>query len=166
MFSGELRCLNEKEPSASRVCGRGGRGGSLLPHAGFPLVKERGGDSLLPWEGFSLSWLLLLWSLGPRAHELQTLRLSCTAACGSFPDQGPNRILNHWATREVQGTHHSHHTSLSYFILFCLRAPTHLCICYLSTRLSPINQSVIYPLGLLPIFLSIHPSIHQDRGYR
>lgn len=85
LFPGELRCLNEEEPSASHVSaggpGVGGwRGGSLLPHAGFPLVAERGGDSSLPWEGFSLSWLLLLWSLGPGAHALQMLRLTGLAA--------------------------------------------------------------------------------------
>ena len=80
LLPGELRCLNEKEPSASRLCGQGGHGGSLLPHAVFSLVAERRGDSSLPWEGFSLSWLLLLWSLGPRAQALQTLRLTVLAA--------------------------------------------------------------------------------------
>ena len=62
--------------------------------------------------GFSLPWLLSLWSVGSRVHRLQWLQhrgsvvsaqglqsigsldvahgLRCPAACGIFPDQGLN----------------------------------------------------------------------------
>ena len=90
---------------------------------GLSLVAVSGGYSLLWCAGFSLRWLLLLRSMGSRragfsscgswalermgsvvvAHEL-----SCSAACGMFPDQGSNlcallgrQIPNHCATREV-----------------------------------------------------------------
>ena len=56
--------------------------------------------------GFSLGWLLLLWSTGSRAHRLRLLRcvgsvvasrgLSCPAACGIFPDQESNLCPLHW----------------------------------------------------------------------
>ena len=82
--------------------------------------------SLLLRTGFSLWWLLLLQSMGSRCagfsscgaraleHRLSAGSvavahgLSCSAACGIFPDQGSNpcplhgrRILNHCATREA-----------------------------------------------------------------
>ena len=40
--------------------------GSFLLHAGFSLVAASGGYSLLQCAGFSLQWLLLLWSTGSR----------------------------------------------------------------------------------------------------
>ena len=40
--------------------------GSLLLHAGFSLVAASGGYSSLWCAGFSLRWLLLLWSTGWR----------------------------------------------------------------------------------------------------
>ena len=98
--------------------------------SGLSLVAESGGYSSLWCAGFSLRWLLLLRSTGSRhkgfsscgtrasvvvARGLQSTgsvvvahRLSCSAACGIFPDQGSNRvpclgkrILNHCATRDV-----------------------------------------------------------------
>ena len=39
---------------------------SSLLHAGFSLVAAWEGYSLLRWAGFSLWWLLLLWSTGSR----------------------------------------------------------------------------------------------------
>ena len=67
--------------------------------------------------GFSLQWLLPLQRTGFRALGLQWLLqpgsvlvvqgLSCSVACGLFPDQGSNDvpyiarcILNLWTTRE------------------------------------------------------------------
>ena len=38
---------------------------------GLSLVVASGGYSLLRCSGFSLRWLLLLWSMGPRARGLQ-----------------------------------------------------------------------------------------------
>ena len=44
--------------------------------AGFSLVAVRGGQSLLQCSGFSLQWLLLLWSTGSRARGFDS--------CGSW----------------------------------------------------------------------------------
>ena len=85
---------------------------------GFSLVAESGGYSLLRCVGFSLRWLLLLQSTGSRctsfsscgtqasvavARGLQSAGLvvvahglSCSAACGIFPDQGWNLCPLHW----------------------------------------------------------------------
>ena len=41
--------------------------------------------------GFSLQWLLLLQSTDSRVH-----RLSCSMACGIFPEQGLNPCALHW----------------------------------------------------------------------
>ena len=82
---------------------------SVASH-GLSLVTASGGYSSLRCADFSLRWLLLLWSMGSRcvgsvvvAHEL-----SCSAACGIFPDQDQTRvpcigrqILNHCSTSEV-----------------------------------------------------------------
>ena len=81
---------------------------SLLLH-GFSQVlcqaAVNGGYSLVAVVGFSLWWLLLLWSTGSRAHRLQQLQhvgsivvahgLSCSATCGIFPNQGLNLCLLH-----------------------------------------------------------------------
>ena len=87
--------------------------GSSLLCAGFSLVVESGGYSSLQCVGFSLRWLLLMWTTGSRwrasvvaMHGLTScgsraleprLRvvvvvhgLSCSVACGIFPDQGLN----------------------------------------------------------------------------
>ena len=56
------------------------------------LVLVRRVYSYLPSTGFSLWWLLLLWSTGCRqaGPVLVVPWLSCSIACGAFPDQGPN----------------------------------------------------------------------------
>ena len=60
---------------------------------GLSLVAASGGYSLLQHAGFSLQWLLLLWSMGSVvvAHGL-----SRSVACGIFPDQGSNQCPLHW----------------------------------------------------------------------
>ena len=62
------------------------------------LVAASGGYSSLQCAGFSLSWLLLLWSTGStRAGSVVVAHgLSCSAACGIFPDQGSNPCPLHW----------------------------------------------------------------------
>ena len=82
---------------------------SLLLHA-LSLVAVSGGYSSFWCVGFSLRWLLLSWSTGSRhvgsvvvACELWSTgsvvvvrRLSCSVACGIFPDQGSNPCPLHW----------------------------------------------------------------------
>ena len=60
---------------------------------GLSLAAASRGYSLLWCAGFSLRWLLLLQSAGSVvvAHGL-----SCSAACGIFPDQGMNPCPPHW----------------------------------------------------------------------
>ena len=74
------------------------------------LVAESGGFSSLRCTGFSLWLLVLLRSTGSRhaGSVVVAHGLSCSVACGIFPDRGSNlcplhgrRILNHCATREV-----------------------------------------------------------------
>ena len=85
---------------------------------GFSLVAESEGSSRVAVPGL-LWWLLLLCSRGSKAHGLRSLaaagglsvvaprlqstgsvvvahRLSCSVACGIFPDQGLNPSLPHW----------------------------------------------------------------------
>ena len=71
------------------------------------LVAVSGGYSLAAC--FSLTWLLLLWSSGSRRVSFSSCgsqaldtgsivvahRLSCSEACGIFPDQGSNPWLLH-----------------------------------------------------------------------
>ena len=85
---------------------------------GLSLVAVSGGYSSSRCVGFSLWWLLLLQSTGSRhagfnscgrwASAVVARRLwstgsvvvahglSCSAACGIFPDQGSNPCLLHW----------------------------------------------------------------------
>ena len=65
---------------------------------GLSLVAASGGYSSSRCAGFSLSWLLLLRSTGSRrAGSVVVLHgLSCSAACGIFPDQGSNPCSLHW----------------------------------------------------------------------
>ena len=61
------------------------------------LIVESRDYSLLWFMGFSLKWLLLLWSKGSRvqASVFELPRFSCSAACGIFPDQGSNQCPLH-----------------------------------------------------------------------
>ena len=65
---------------------------------GRSLVEASGGYSSLQCAGFSLRWLLLLRSMGARRAGSVVVgrRLSCSAACGIFPDQGLNPCPLHW----------------------------------------------------------------------
>ena len=65
---------------------------------GRSLVAASGGYSLLQCTGFSLWWPPLLqgmdlsmWALVAAVH-----RLSYSASCGIFPDQGSNHCSLHW----------------------------------------------------------------------
>ena len=65
---------------------------------GLSLVAARGDYSSLWCAGFSLQWLLLLWSAGSRhvGSVVVAHGLSCSVACGIFPDQGSNPCPLHW----------------------------------------------------------------------
>ena len=85
---------------------------------GLSLVAASGGYSLLRYVGFSLRWLLMLWStgsrcagfsscgsglssygsqaLGAQASVVVAHGLSCSVACGIFPDQESNPRPLHW----------------------------------------------------------------------
>ena len=59
---------------------------------GLPLVAASGGHSSSRCAGLSLSQPLPLWSTGSRRAGSVVVAhgLSCSAACGIFPDQGSN----------------------------------------------------------------------------
>ena len=74
------------------------------------LILVRRVYSYLPRAGSSVWRLLLLWSTGCRhaGPVLVVYWLSCSIACGTFPDQGLNLCplrwqvdSNHWTTSEV-----------------------------------------------------------------
>ena len=81
---------------------------------GFSPVAASGSHSSSRCAGLSLSRPLLLRSTGSRCAGSVAVAhgLSCSAACGIFPDQGSNpcpcigrQILNHCATREAPTIH-------------------------------------------------------------
>ena len=75
----------------------------------FLQLPRLGATLWLQCAGFSLLWLLLLRSRGSSVHRLQhsqfpgftaqaqylAHRLSCSVACGVFPDRGSNPCLLH-----------------------------------------------------------------------
>ena len=73
---------------------------------GPSLVVVSRGFSSLQYTGFSLWWLLLLWSTdswcmgfsscNTQAQWVVGQGLGCSVACGIFPYQGLNRCLLHW----------------------------------------------------------------------
>ena len=64
---------------------------------GLSLVAASRGYSSLQCTGFSLRWLQLqLRLLGMRASVVVAHGLSCSAACGIFPDQASNPCPLHW----------------------------------------------------------------------
>ena len=67
---------------------------------GLSLVAASGGHSSSPCVGLSLSWPLLLRSTSSRCAGSVVVAhgLSCSAACGIFPDQGSNLCPLHWQT--------------------------------------------------------------------
>ena len=70
------------------------------------LFAVSGGYSSMLCAGFSLWWFLFVAEHRLQAHRLQQLwhegsvvvahRLSCSVACGIFPDQGSNPCPLHW----------------------------------------------------------------------
>ena len=78
----------------------------LVDACGLSLVVLSGGYSSLRCVGFSSRWLLLLWSMGSRCTGFSSCGLwtspvvahglSCSTACGIFPDQGSNPCPLNW----------------------------------------------------------------------
>ena len=70
----------------------------LVAVCGLSLVAVSGGYSSSQCTGLSLSWPLLLRSTGSRraGSVVVAYRLSCSVACGIFPDQGSNPCPLHW----------------------------------------------------------------------
>ena len=89
----------------------------VFPAPQSSLVAPSGDYSSLQWDGFSL-WLLLLQSTGSVvvAHGL-----SCSKACGIFPDQGLNSCLLQWQVDSLPLSHQRSPVSyLIYTITSCL----------------------------------------------
>ena len=65
---------------------------ALVIHCWVQAFSSCGGYSSLWCMGFSLQWLLLLWSTGSRHMGSVVVRygLSCSVACEIFPDQESN----------------------------------------------------------------------------
>ena len=65
---------------------------------GLSLVAASRGYSSLRCVGFSLWWFLLLWSTGSKhlGSVVVAHGLSCSGACGIFPDQGSNPCPLRW----------------------------------------------------------------------
>ena len=65
---------------------------------GLSPVAASGGHSSSRCAGLSLSWPLLFRSTGSRRAGSVVVAhgLSCSAACGIFPDQGSNPCPLHW----------------------------------------------------------------------
>ena len=86
---------------------------------GLPLVAGSGGHSSLRCVSFSLRWFLLLWSMGSRLAGSAVVAhgLSCSVACGIFPDQGSNPCPLHWQV-DSQPLHHQGSPQILFSISF------------------------------------------------
>ena len=91
------------------------------------LVAVSGGYSLLQCAGFSLSWLLLLWSTGStRTGSVAVAHgPSCSVACGIFPDQGSNPCPLHWQA-DSQPLRHQGSPTITSFKWLCHCSDNHL----------------------------------------
>ena len=85
---------------------------------GLSLVAASGGHSSSRCAGLSLSRPLLLRSTGSRraGSVIVAHGLSCSAACGIFPDQGSNPCPLHWQA-DSQPLRHQGSPYLSFFKL-------------------------------------------------
>ena len=110
--------------------------------SGLFLVAASGGYSSLWCTGFSLLWLLLLQTMGSRcnvfsscgtrasvavARRLQRAGsvvvahgLSCSVACGIFPDQGSNPCSLHWQVDSQPLCHQGSPGAFSLILLITL----------------------------------------------
>ena len=94
---------------------------------GLSLVVASGGHSLSRCAGLSLSRPRSLRSTGSRraGSAIVAHGLSCSAACGIFPDQGSNPCLLHWqADSQPLRRQGSPNSSLFYSLHFCRQIVT------------------------------------------
>ena len=93
---------------------------------GLSLVAASGGHSSSWCVGLSLSRPLLLRSTGSRraGSVIVAHGLSCSAACGIFPDQGSNPCPLHWQADSQPLRHQG--SPLPDFLVSVLRAGSHL----------------------------------------
>ena len=90
---------------------------------GLSLVAASGSHSSSRCAGLSLSRPLLLWSTGSRRAGSVVVAhgLSCSAACGIFPDQGSNLCPLHWQADSQPLRHQGSPSHLFlYPIWFCI----------------------------------------------
>ena len=118
---------------------------------GLSPVVASGGYSSLQCVGFSLQWLLLLWSTGSRctgfsscgtwASVVVARRPSCSAACGIFLDQGSNLCPLHWQADSLplrhQGIPRIFNSFTFNYILIPLCVCMYVCVCVCVYVFSP-----------------------------
>ena len=87
---------------------------------GLSPVVASGGHSSSRCMGPSLSQPLSLWSTGSRCTGSVVVahRLSCSTACGIFPDQGSNPCPLHWPAN-YQPLRHQGSPKTGFIQLFC-----------------------------------------------
>ena len=85
---------------------------------GLSLVVASGGLSSSRWAGLSLSRPLSSRCTGSRSagSEIVAHGLSCSAACGIFPDQGSNPCPLHWQA-DSQPLRHQGSPTLSFTVI-------------------------------------------------
>ena len=94
---------------------------------GLSPVAASGGQSSSRCAGLSLSRPLLLRSTGSRraGSVIVAHGLSCSAACGIFPDQGSNPCPLHWQA-DSQPLRHQGSPPLVNFLFCCLCFRCHI----------------------------------------
>ena len=123
---------------------------------GLSLVVASGGHSSSRCAGLSLSWPLLLRSTGSRrpGSVAVALWLSCSAACGIFPDQGSNPCPLHWQA-DSQPLRHQGSPGLSSWSLFLrlcvLGCPVSLNACAQTSPPAP-SSSFSSTLSMPPLY--------------
>ena len=97
---------------------------------GLSLVVASGGHSSSRCTGLSLSRPLPLRSTGSRraGSVIVAHGLSCSAACGIFPDQGSNLCPLHWQA-DSQPLHHQGSPSCIFLYHFCFLEYGRLSLC-------------------------------------
>ena len=149
--------------------------GSLLLYVGFSLVVRSRDYPSLQCMGFSLWWLLLLWSTGSRRTGFSTCSaraqqlwrmalehagsvvvahgLSCSGACGIFPDLGLNPCPLHWQVDSYLLYHQGSPTyCFQYSVPFSLSALSCISVTCVLNLLQLLHSSWIFCSVFFPVF--------------